>query len=89
MFLFKHRQGPRPNTTHTTSEQRQPVFTTIVKAISRRIYGHKLKAESSEEGNILQRPLSSTFHGKRHKRKGRGVYISNARYVMDTMTDLH
>ena len=89
MFLFKHGQGRRLNTTHATSQQRHPVFTTIVKAISGYVYGRKRKEEPSEEGDVLQRSLSSTLHGKRHKRKGRGVYISDARYFMETMTDSH
>src|SRR5580693_4872874 len=89
MFLFRHRQGRRPKTTHATSEQRQPVFTTIVKAISRHIYGRRLKGEPSEESNILQGALSLTLHDKRRKHKGQGVYVFNARYVMETMNDSH
>jgi hypothetical protein len=74
MSLFRYGQGRQPNTTHaaTSSEhwQRHPVFTPMVKAISRRMY---VKEEPSAESNILQRALSLILRDKRRKHKGRGV----------------
>jgi hypothetical protein len=77
MFLFRHGF----NTAQSFGEKLQPVVTTIVKAIARRISGRELDGEPSEEGNTVRRVLSlalALLHYEQHESKGQGVYLQGS-----------